>query len=124
MHKGFFLFSRSITRVGTAKLEWQRNYREKQVPRSIQIIFRRMSANVYRCLALFAENPDYVPLPLAPFGAIASLSSERNAVTKSSALTMNRLAIFQVRQDVRARWSSSSPSLIVRYYLRQGDEAI
>src|SRR5437016_5368717 len=89
MHKGFFLFSRSITRVGTAKLEWERNYREKQVPRSIQIIFRRMSANVYRCLALFAENPDYVPLPLAPFGAIASRSSERNAVNKSSALTMN-----------------------------------
>src|SRR5207248_5076269 len=62
-------------------------------PRSIQIIFRMMRANVRRCPALFAENPDYVPLPLplAPFGAIASLSSERNAVSKSSALTMNRI---------------------------------
>ena len=28
--------------------------------------------------------------PLASFGTIASLSSERNAVNKSSALTMNR----------------------------------
>jgi hypothetical protein len=40
--------------------------------------------------SLFAENPDYVPLPLALFGAIAFLSSERNAVNKSSAFTMNR----------------------------------
>jgi hypothetical protein len=31
-----------------------------------------------------------VSFPLAPFGAIASLSSERNAVNKSFALTMNR----------------------------------
>ena len=31
-----------------------------------------------------------VAFPLATFGAIASLSSERNAVNKSSALTMNR----------------------------------
>jgi hypothetical protein len=31
-----------------------------------------------------------VPFPLAPFSAIASLSSKRNAVSKSSALTMNR----------------------------------
>src|SRR6266513_1749713 len=33
-----------------------------------------------------------VAFPLAPFGAIASLSSERNAVNKSSALTMNRFS--------------------------------
>src|SRR5439155_3549772 len=31
-----------------------------------------------------------VAFPLASFGAIASLSSERNVVNKSSALTMNR----------------------------------
>ena len=31
-----------------------------------------------------------VAFPSAPFGAIASLSSERNAVNKSWALTMNR----------------------------------
>ena len=31
-----------------------------------------------------------VAFPLAPFSAIASISSERNAVNKSSALTMNR----------------------------------
>jgi len=49
-----------------------------------------MCANVPRCPAFFSENADYVPLLLAPFGAIASLSSEKNAVNKSSALTMNR----------------------------------
>ena len=69
MHGEFSFYSPDSLLVGAAKLERERNYREKQVPRSIQTIFRRMSANVYRCLALFAENPDYVPLPLAPFGA-------------------------------------------------------
>ncbi len=43
--------------------------------------------------SLFAENAGLCPLPLAPFGAIASFSSERNAVNKSSALTMNRFPI-------------------------------
>jgi len=42
------------------------------------LIGRRMYANVRRCPALFAQKPDYVPSLLAPFGAITSLSSERN----------------------------------------------
>ena len=37
-----------------------------------------------------------VAFPLAPFGAIASLSSERNSVGKSSALTMNRFITYRV----------------------------
>ena len=44
-----------------------------------------------------------VAFPLAPFGAIASLSSERNAVNKSSALTMNRFAMCQFRQELRGK---------------------
>ena len=84
----FFLFSRSVTRnckTGNGEELPGRN-RSPLDP-------HYFPKDAHQCLpvsSLFAENPDYIPLLLAPFGAIASLSSERNAINKSSALTMNR----------------------------------
>jgi hypothetical protein len=48
-----------------------------------------------------------VPFPLAPFGAIASLSSERNAVSKSSALTMNPFPL-RCASTQKSAWSGQA----------------
>ena len=51
-----------------------------------------------------------VVFPLAPFGTIASLSSERNAVNKSSPLTMN------LSSEMRAIWHRCAwPGLTKRW---------
>jgi hypothetical protein len=90
MHREFF----SILPVRyslNANLERERTTRERTDSRSIQIyLVEGCAATFAGVQPYFAENPDYVPFPLASFGATASLSSERNAVNKSSALTMNR----------------------------------
>ena len=100
MHRESLSGSPGLLLVGTANLKGT-GQREKIGPESIRLFGRRMRAQIRRCPALFAENPDYVPLPLALFGAIASFSSERNAVSKSSALTMNR---FPSRVCGRTEW--------------------
>ena len=87
-----------------------------------------MRAQIRRCPAYLLNTQDYVPLPLADFGAIASLSSERNAVNKSSALTMNRFpSRCASTQSLALRvgdqlWRSFAEADLVAHFLNSSGE--
>ena len=93
----------------------------------------RVSRRVFNSLSTRGKElkrESRAEFPLAPFGPIASLCSERNAVSKSSALTMNRLPsrAHPHKREIRA-WSNArrcrkttplrvtDPAMISQYFM-------
>jgi hypothetical protein len=60
MHREFFLSSRSVARVGIAKLEWERNDREEQTLARFQIISPKDALQRSPVSSIFAENADHL----------------------------------------------------------------
>src|SRR5882762_6329776 len=102
MHREFFLSSRSVTRVETAKLEWERNYREEQTPSLDSRLFPE------GCAPTFTDVQLYLPRRSITSRKVSRLSLMANGLVVAAKQRRFYLAKRPPRSDPRHNFSGQT----------------